>query len=67
MKYNIKDINEFYWSDRKLYKIVNRFIDPDDNDSMIIIKRKIDKVYKVLPEHLLNWWFTTDSFKELNK
>ena len=40
MKDNIKDINEFYWSDRKLYKIVNRFIDPDDNDLWLLLNEK---------------------------
>lgn len=60
---------KFYWSDRDLWHIVHIFIDGDD--TMVVLKSwsKYKKrwCYQVTYKEVLEWWFSSDCFKEVNK
>jgi len=67
--YKIEVGENFYWSDRDLWHIVHIFDDGDD--TMVVMKSwaKYKKrwVYQVVSKELIEWWFQSGCFKEVNK
>ena len=68
-KYQIEVGEKFYWSDRRLYHIINIFI--DGFHSLVTMKTwsKYKKrwSYVTVEKDLVEWWFSSNSFKEVNK
>ena len=66
--YKIEIGEKVYWSDRKLHTIVHIFNDGDD--TMVVMKswNKYRKryYYEVVSKELVEWWFSSDCFKEVN-
>ncbi len=67
--YNIEVGEKFYWSDRNLYHIVHIFNDEDD--TMVVMKfwNKYRKNwhYETVHKELVEWWLSSNCFKEVNK
>ena len=67
--YKIKVGEKFYWYDRDLWHIVHIFNDGDDE--MVVLKSwskyKQRWCYQVSSIETLNWWFSSQTFKEVNK
>ena len=67
--YKIEEGEKFYWYDRDLWHIVHIFNDNDD--TMVVLKSwskyKQRWCYQVSSMDNLQWWFSSSSFKEVNK
>ena len=67
--YNIQVGESFYWSDRKLWHIVHIF--EDDGSTMVVMKSwtkyKCRWMYQVVDKEVVEWWFQSGCFKEVNK
>lgn len=68
-KYKIEVGEKFYWSDRNLHHIVHIFNDEDY--TMVVMKywNKYRKCwyYQTVHKELVEWWFQSGCFKEVNK
>ena len=68
-KYQIEVGEKFYWSDRRLYHIINIFVDGCD---ILVTMKTWSKSkkrwnYMTVDKDLVEWWLSSNCFKEVNK